>query len=337
MAARGKTCHRAAVIGCGRIGSLYNEIKPGGDIYSHAAAYLRHPRTELVALADADVGRAAAAAAYWRVTNAHADAAEMLNRHAPEIVSICSPDALHGAHLALALAAPATRAILCEKPVVLDPREGEALLARAEKFGIHLSVNHIRRFDRGHKKVGEMIRGAALGTIQSVIGHYSGGVTHNGSHMLDLFCHWFGEVEELGAVDRLGEPGRDPTLDVALRFRSGPTAHMIGHDSRAFHIFEIDILGDDGRLRFTETGHRITHQAITASERYLGARELGAARVLSRRMKDTTLHAVEDLVACIDGRRPASACPARDALAATALAARAIAAARPAPARMARG
>ncbi len=337
MAARDKTRYRAAVIGCGRIGSLYNELKPDGDVYSHAAAYRRHPKTDLVALADADAGRAEAAAAHWHVAHAHTDVGDMLDRHAPEIVSICSPDALHGAHLAMALSAPATRAILCEKPLVLDPRDGESLLARAEKRGVHLSVNHIRRFDRGHRKAGELIRDGALGRIQSAIGHYSGGVTNNGSHMLDLFRHWFGEVEELGAVDRLGEPGDDPTLDVALRFGSGPAARMIGHDAGAFHIFEIDILGDEGRLRLTETGHRNTHPAVRARARYPGARELGAARVLSRRMKDTTLHAVEDLVACAEGRRPAPACPAHDALAATTLAARAIAAARLAPVRMARG
>ena len=179
-----------------------------------------------------------------------------------------------------------------------------------------------------NKRAAAMIHGGGLGEIQSVVGRYSGGIRHNGSHMLDLLRWLFGEPEAIEAADRLSEGGEDPSLDVTLRYPDGLQALMLGHRADAFHIFELEVTGTVGRLRFEAAGHSILHERVEDSARWRGVRELGAGRALSTAMRDTTYHAVEDLVAVLDGARPHAACGIGEGLAAVALAERALGAAR---------
>ncbi|MBT5415207.1 MAG: Gfo/Idh/MocA family oxidoreductase [Rhodospirillaceae bacterium] len=316
--------YKAAVIGCGRIGSLFDEQGPDDDTYTHAGAFHRHERTALAAVCDIDAERAQEAARHWQAGAWYTDPQAMLDAAAPEIVGICTPDALHAALTADALAAPKTLGILCEKPIATTVADGEAMAAQAALRGVILSVNHIRRFDHGHKRAVALVHDGGLGEIQSVVGRYSGGLRHNGSHMFDLLRWLFGEPATVLAEDRLGEGGEDPSLDVTLRYGDGLQAAMLGHRAAAFHIFELDVIGTNGRLRFEAAGHSILHERVENSARWSRVRELGAGRALSTAMRDTTFHAIDDLVSVLDGIRPHPACTAGDGLAALALAERAL-------------
>jgi predicted dehydrogenase len=323
--------YKAAVIGCGRIGSLFDEDGPADDTYTHAGAFHRHDRTALVAVCDTDAGRAEEAARHWEVAAWFTSSRAMFESAAPEIVGICTPDPLHAEHLDAAVSAPKTLGILCEKPFATVVADGESMATRAAARGVIVSVNHIRRFDHGHKRAVALVHDGGLGEIQSVVGRYSGGLRHNGSHMLDLLRWLFGEPASVAAEDRLGEGGEDPSLDVTLRYDGGLQVAMLGHRAEAFHIFELDVVGTTGRLRFEAAGHSIRHEKIGESARWRGVRELGAGHALSTAMRDTTYHAVDDLIAALDGTRPHPACTAGDGLAAIVLAQRALDAARAAP------
>lgn len=112
---------RAAVVGAGYIGSLFNEqVAPHVDRYTHAAAYVHHRNTRLVGMCDSNRRRAVAAARYWSVSGVYTDIAEMLASEAPQILSICTDDESHARHISTALEAPSVRAVLCEKPLALD-------------------------------------------------------------------------------------------------------------------------------------------------------------------------------------------------------------------------
>ena len=59
---------RAAVIGCGRIGStLADDPLLRGDVFTHAEAYTKNPRTQLTALCDTDSGKLEAGGGRWNV------------------------------------------------------------------------------------------------------------------------------------------------------------------------------------------------------------------------------------------------------------------------------
>src|SRR5438067_1943751 len=83
---------RAAIIGCGRIAdSIEDEVAdaPGWALlpFSHAGAYQRCPRTELVAAADPNAERRARFGERRGVERLYADYREMLDRETAEWVS----------------------------------------------------------------------------------------------------------------------------------------------------------------------------------------------------------------------------------------------------------
>jgi len=307
---------RAAVIGCGRIGSLFAE-DPGlaDDVYSHAGAYALSPATELVAVCDLNPQAAANCAARWDVDSWFTDAADLLAQARPEIVSICTPDETHYEVARLALEAPSVRAILCEKPLATDAQEGGELVRLANGTGTIVAVAYVRRYAGNMRNLRRRLEEGSLGPVRAVSGWYGNGLLHNGSHWLDLLRMLAGEVEWVEAADRLREGGADPSLDVTLGLSSGGVASLRGVDASNYSIFEMDLLTGCGRVSIRDSGHRVDLFRARPSGRYEGYSELVAEPHDLGDMRNLMLHAVEDLAAALrEGRAPL--CTAEDALAA---------------------
>lgn len=308
--------YRAAVLGCGRIGSLFAADCAALGIYSHAEAYTACPGTELVAVCDPDPARLAACAEQWGVASRHLSADTLFAAAAPEIVSICTPDETHFDLASAALAAPSTRAILLEKPLASRLPEARALVARARERGVVLAVNYSRRYAASHEALCVALHAGALGRVQTAAGFYTKGVIHNGTHWFDLARFLLGEVTRVRAFGARAAGEEDPTPDVQLEFASGATAYLHGCDERAFSIFEMDVLGTEGRVRLLDSGHTFESFAVGDSSRYAGYRVLARGAGIEGGLRDVTLHAVEDLVACLDQPGRVPRCSGEDALAA---------------------
>lgn len=308
--------YRAAVIGCGRIGSRFAD-DPGlaDDVYTHANAYIRSPRTELVAVCDRDPQAAADCAARWRVEASFTDAAELLAWARPQIVSICTPDDTHYELARLALEASSVRAILCEKPLASVPAQGEELVRLARERGTTIAVAYVRRYADNMRELRRLLADGSLGSVQAVTGWYGKGLLHNGSHWLDLLRLLAGEVEWVEAADRLLEGGVDPSLDVTLGLSSGGVASLRAASSNKYSIFEMDLLTDCARVSIRDSGHAIDVFRARPSSRYAGYFDLVAEPHDLGGMRNLMLQAVEDLAAALSEAR-APLCTAGDALAA---------------------
>jgi len=297
--------YRAAVIGCGRIGSEFADDPRVRGVYTHAGAYGTCPDTELVALCDSDPEKLAKCGRRWGVGDLYTDYHELFRDQAPDIVSICTPDSTHEAIIRSALQAKGVAAILAEKPVTTDVKSAAGLLRLAREKGIVLEVNYSRRFDSCHRRVKECIARGSLGAIQAVSGYYTKGTIHNGTHLFDLLRYLIGEVARVRGTDSLHEPGEDPTLDAYVEFGDGVTGFFHGCDARAFSIFELDIVGKKGRIRIAESGHRIEFYTIGESPYYSGYLTPVFHGRYRNCMQDLLLHAVVDVVQCLrTGKEP---------------------------------
>jgi predicted dehydrogenase len=301
---------RAAVIGCGAIGASTADTHPDVGVLTHAAAYAACPDTELVAVCDTDPQRARAAAERWGAAP-HTDPAKL---RGCELISVCTPDATHADLVELALDAPGVRAILAEKPLALDAAAARALAARARERAVVLAVNYTRRF----APLFRSLRGR-VGPLQHVSGVYVKGLFHNGTHWLDLLRLLAGEPVAVRGWDRLGEGGPDPSLDAELTLANGAGARLAALDTRRFTAFEMDLVGEHGRVRIAESGHVVEVAEIGNDPRHPGYRVLRPAGTTVGGLRDGALHAVADLVRCVrDGGDPA--CTGEDGAAALALA-----------------
>ncbi|MGE0441743.1 MAG: Gfo/Idh/MocA family protein [Gemmatimonadales bacterium] len=295
---------RAAVVGCGFIGA--SGTNPAGGIQSHAAAWRAHPGVTLAGLVDPDPERRDAAAARWGAP-AFESVAAMLAAIRPQVVSVATPDATHAEVLGLVLAAPSVRAVLAEKPLALDPVAAERLAAEASERGIVLSVNHVRRFAPSHRQLARWLGGGPIGPIELVRGCYTRGLKHNGTHWLDL-VRWL--VGEIDAVEGHGDvpPGADDaTIDVSLQFAGGARGRLHGLTAVPYSLFELDLIGRDGRVRVIENGARIECFGVGASRRFPGFRELVPVAGPDGGLADLLMHAATDLIESLTtGRLPAA-------------------------------
>src|SRR5688572_15329334 len=297
---------RAAVIGCGKIGSEFSDDPRVKGIYSHAGAYAASSRIELAAVCDADPLRSERCARRWNLRKGYTDVAELMAEEKPEIVSVCTPDDTHVEILQRVLASPYVKGILAEKPLAMTASDGAEIASAAAAKGVVLALNYIRRYAAGHRAIKSLLASDAMGDIQSVAGLYSGGLLHNGSHWLDASRWLVGEIVAVQSFprDHPCSPG-DFSADVRLEFASGATGFLQACRSDAFGIFEFDIIGMSGRVRFVDSGHLIHTFSVGDSPYYSGYRALLRRDELPGGVENVMVNAVEDLVTCVaDGGVP---------------------------------
>jgi predicted dehydrogenase len=305
---------RAAIIGCGLIGTDFPDDTAVG-IVTHAGAYRACQGTQLVALADSDAARLQRADERWGVAECYCDAQELFERAEPEIVSICTPDPTHYALVKVALNAPSVRAVLAEKPLAMTSEEAGELVRLAEARGVILAVNYSRRHSIGHRELTDRLRGGEWGSVMTVGGYYTKGTLHNGTHWFDLARMLVGEVASVTGFDMLREEGVDPTYDAVLRFENGAGGHLQSFSAAAGTLFEMDILGTKGRVRVIEPSGRFATSRIVESKTFAGYRVFEDEEVLPARNSNEILHAIEDLVDCVQSGR-APRCAGSDGVAA---------------------
>jgi UDP-N-acetyl-2-amino-2-deoxyglucuronate dehydrogenase len=130
-----------------------------------------------------------------------------------DYVSICSPNYLHDSHVRMALRAQAH--VICEKPLVVNPWNLDALQAIEEETGSRVSTVLQLRLHPTLKELAETLRQRPAGPRMEVCLSYitrrgpwydvswkgseekSGGVAMNiGIHFFDLLLWLFGPVQE---------------------------------------------------------------------------------------------------------------------------------------------
>jgi predicted dehydrogenase len=299
----------AALIGCGKIGSLFaDDPLMKGDVFSHAEAYSVCPETELIAVVDIDEAARKKCAERWNVAQSFSKVTELMDKAKPDIVSVATPTSTHHSVLVELLTEKnKPKAILAEKPLASSVEEAEQVVQLASRNGVLLIVMHMRRYATNMRKLRDFIRSGGIGEIRNVSGWLTKGTVHNGTHWFDLLRYLVGEVSWVHGIDSLCEGGDDPTLDVAMGLANGGLATMRSAEHANFTICEMDIMGTLGRAQITDSSYRVDISVAKSSPRYTGYTELVPLPVDMGDRKNVMLHAVEDIVHCLHtGDRPQS-------------------------------
>ena len=249
--------YRAAVIGLGRMGSTFDdEMEQGGSIflpYCHGPSYHASPLTELVAGTDPHAEQREIFGERWGLDNnqLYADYREMLAEAQPEIVSVCTT-ARHRAQIVSECARAGVRAIWAEKPISLVLSEADTMVQTCRETGTALAINCARRWNPFFAETRRMIEAGELGEILQVTGYAQCGLSHNGSHLIDIVRYlaggeveWvFGEIES----DEIAQGETDPQGNGYLAFDNGVRG-FIRATPCGVTGWEIDIIGSKGRVR----------------------------------------------------------------------------------------
>ncbi|MDR3034605.1 MAG: Gfo/Idh/MocA family oxidoreductase [Kitasatospora sp.] len=142
--------HGFGIVGCGVIAA------------THAEAIGAIGGARLVAVTDADAGRAAAFARS-RGCAAEPDLAALLSREDIEVICVCVPSGLH-AEVGVEAAA-AGKHLVIEKPIDVSLKAADRLIATARDAGVRMTVISQHRFDPGPAELRRLLDARALGRL----------------------------------------------------------------------------------------------------------------------------------------------------------------------------
>lgn len=243
--------YTSAIIGCGRIGSSFDDGNSLKDAaFSHAGAYFLYPKTELISGADPSRKQINSFKKRWGEVSVYGNYKDMLRKEKIDLLSVCTPPETHWEVVKEAARFP-LKAIYCEKPVATSLEDAKKILDTCRKKNILLAVNHQRRFSPFFQELKRRISSGKMGRIQQVNCFYTRGIMNTGIHLVDLFSFLFGEVEWVEASFSSSKSPfeNDPNLDGFIKFKKGPSLSMQACDDASYLILEIDILGEKERIK----------------------------------------------------------------------------------------
>lgn len=167
-------------------------IAAGSQGRVHARGYKAAARgTRLVAVADTNAEAARELAADLDIPAWYESYADLLKAEHPDVLSICTPPALH-LEVARAAIAAGVKAIHCEKPIATSYGDVLEMHRLAQDAGVQLTVNLQRRFEPVHRFAREQLAAGAIGEIVSIEG-YCPNLPDWGSHIVDLILFYLGD------------------------------------------------------------------------------------------------------------------------------------------------
>jgi predicted dehydrogenase len=294
---------RAGIVGCGRIAGTADTPSPTGPVRTHAQAYCRHPRFELVSAADPDEGARRRFASRWGVARTHASLEAMLAVEHLDVLSVCTPDEQHAEAVMCALeSADRPGVIFLEKPAALDPGDLARMAEASCKVGTPIVVDHTRRFDVAHQRVARLVADGTLGALLSGTAEYYGGLVHNGCHLVDLVLMLFPSMNVTVGAAKRGAPGRpgDPCVDADL-IVGDAKVRLLGFDESYYQLSECEFRFSRGRVRLEDFGTRIVVETVEVND--IGEKVLVPVPGTPWAGLDSPIfHAIELLADMLDGK-----------------------------------
>jgi len=255
-----KKKYKAIVIGAGKIGGQF-DFPNANKVLTHAHAYTKHPKIEFLGFVDCNLQIAKKIAKRWNV-NYYAELDNVFTTYAPDIVSICTPNETHF-DLLVKLSDYKPKIVICEKPITTSLADTSHVIALYKKFNIPLLVNYTRRFLIEVQRLKEHIDLNAYGKILCASGIYNKGILHNGSHMIDLCRHLFGEVKNFIPLHHHADYSHDDkTISGFLQFDKCKQFFLQTGDSNKYSIFELDILFEKRRVKFIDSDYKMKYQVV---------------------------------------------------------------------------
>lgn len=261
------------IIGCGDV----TEVKSG-------PAFNNISYSKLVAVMRRNAEKAEDYANRHHVPAWYSDADELINHPEVNAIYIATPPGSHAFYAQKV--AEAGKPVYVEKPMGLNYRECQAMIAACDKAGVSLFVAYYRRALPYFLKVKELLDNEAIGTVTSVqinllqppkpddfrqpAEHENwrtkpeisgGGYFHDlASHQLDLIEFLLGEISEVTgqASNRMGWYQASDVISSAFKFKNGVTGSGLWNFTAQPEEKkdEIIITGREGAISFSAFNDR---------------------------------------------------------------------------------
>lgn len=310
-----KTVLRVGIIGCGRIGSLWDEKSASAEAaLTHAKAYIQNAATSLQMVSDISPARAETAARHWKT--AQAGSVNELIEAKLDIVSLCTPVSERIGLIQLFSEKSPGTFLIIEKPLAETLNEAQQIAELCKTLQHEPLLNYSRRFTPGIQQLQDHIFNNTYGRLQSATGYYGNGFLNNGSHMIDLVSYLFGRPHEAGILGVIDDEriDQDATLSFFLKLASGARITVNGLDHRHYTVFELDLMFEKARVRLTDRAMTIQTSKVIDDPVYEGYRILEESKNESTRYELSLARAVQEAVDIVHGQRETPSCTPEQAV-----------------------
>lgn len=288
---------KTVIIGCGNIAGGYDtDAAPDDWPLTHAGAFSAHSGFEVVACCDPDTEKRQAFQERWGIPLG-VDHPEELDAQtlSADVVSLCSPTALHPQHLKTILGWQ-PKLLFCEKPIAPQADDVDFWISQYKAAGIPFVVNHNRRWAPDICALKEEFAKSAWGKIHSVSATYNKGILNNGGHMVDLFHYLLGPMNVVAAGTEVYDfwPD-DPSIPALLETHDGiPITLNIAH-AQDYAFFEAQFVTEHGILRMESGGMSWSTRAVIESPDFPGYRTLDNSKTQDGRYREAMALAVDNI------------------------------------------
>ncbi len=181
--------YRAAVVGCGRMGSIIDDEHVGMAHYpwpwAHAPAIIEARGAELVAGADIDQAKLDDFRRRWHVEALYLDFRDLVQIEKPDLVAVTTrPD--ERAEVVIGLAQAGVRAIFATKPMCRTLAEADAMIEACRETNTILAMACHLNWYSWYTNARQAIADGAIGELRSIVCHCSASLSNIGSHSLAL-------------------------------------------------------------------------------------------------------------------------------------------------------
>ena len=242
---------KVGILGCGKMGKVY------ADWFS------ANPHCEVTALFNRTFETAVDLAKNYKNSTAKRQWTEIVNDPDIDIIGICTPSHQHLEQLEGSV--KAGKHVLCEKPMARDYAESVQMHKIAESASVKVAIGFQMRFHPVVQKIDECLD--QIGEVLHIdleFGMYrpeitwrhqrvqGGGVLKElGTHLIDLACHWVGDISSVTAFNKIFSPSRqveDYSLNL-LEFSSGISGYILcNYYDQRNRVISGNIIGNQGQL-----------------------------------------------------------------------------------------
>ncbi|MFZ5761940.1 MAG: Gfo/Idh/MocA family protein [Thermodesulfobacteriota bacterium] len=304
----------AAVIGLGLAGFRFELDPLRSGVWSHAAAYSAADGVRLVAAVDMDSDKRRDFSERYPDVAVYASVADMLAAQRVDLAAVCVPTPHHAAVVRELVGR--VRGVFCEKPMGSSLAEAREIVSLCREKGAVLAVNFVRRWESAWLAARQAIRDGAVGEVRTITGRYPGELYNIGTHLIDIMGFLAGRVRSVAGIVTHHEGEREPSGSALVVYESGATGTITTHGIRRNALFEVEIIGSEGRIQILENGRRTACYRYAPSVNYSGYNEMVPAGELACAAfgGDRMMRAVADVVACLNDPSRLPSCSGDDAL-----------------------
>lgn len=297
---------KAAVIGLGNIGLMYDFEPQRPHPSTHVFAYEESLAYELVCGIDEDkkkenyLREAAPNAVYFSSIN---EAIASGSLDGIGVVSICTPPSSHLSILKQMAEQQIGGILFCEKPIVSCVGEiKEVREIIKEHPNVLIIPNISRRWNRGLRKIQTAIDEERYGKLEKINIRYTRGINNTGSHLFDLLKMW--TAGKISRVLALNETYTSAVPEQSYSFyfeqSNGVTGYAEAINDNNYYLFEVDLFFSNGKIEMRCSGNEVIYYKTSDHHLFDGFRELKEEKKEVNLLSEACLkNAVDNIVEVI--------------------------------------